>query len=133
MNMKINAKPEQVEDLPKNSFLRTLAELRKGGAVTDASNDLAAVVKAVRKTGRPGELTIKLKVRAHADGETITIEDSIAPKAPRKATKATSFFDGEDGVLSRENPDQPEMFTSIEGGKGEEIATTSTPAAAVNA
>lgn len=117
------------DELPKNSFLRTLAELRKGGAVTDASNDLAEVIKGVRKTGRPGELTIKLKVRAHADGETITIEDVVTPKVPRKATKATSFFDAEDGTLTRDNPNQPEMFTTIQGGKAEEVAAPAQVAA----
>jgi hypothetical protein len=132
--MKTNQQKKTAEvgdDLPKNSFLRTLAELGRGSAVTEASNDLATLVKAIRKTGKPGELTIKLKVRPHADGESLTFDYAITPKVPRKSGKSTSFYDTEDGGLQRDNPNQPEMFATIEGGKGEEVTPEAT-AQAVN-
>ena len=113
------AAPDNSGALAHNSFVRTLGELRRGLAVTEASNDLAKVVKEVQRTGRPGELVVVLKIRP--SGEGVTVEDDIKPKVPKMAKKPTSFFTTEDGGLTRNNPEQPEMFKTVDGGS--EIAT----------
>ena len=121
---------EAVSEPPSNSFLRTLGELRKGVAMTEASKDLANVVKEVQRTGRPGEMNLKLKVRPSADGESVSIEDDINAKVPRMAKKATTFFATEEGGLSRENPMQPEMFQIVDG--DEQVAPPVQQQTAVN-
>jgi len=103
------------EEFPSNSFLRTLGELRKGVSCTEASVDLAKLIREVQRTLKPGEITIRLKVRPSGDGETVRIEDDISSKIPRLDKKATTFFTTEEGGLQRDNPQQPEMFQVVEG------------------
>lgn len=113
----MNQKPPTTEEIvAKNSFTLALGELRKGNAVSDLSAEMARVVQAVTETGKPGELNLKLIIRPNKDGETVSITDKIAPKIPKPDTKATNFFTGEDGQLTRDNPRQPDIFATIQGG-----------------
>lgn len=116
--------------LTQNSLTRVLSEIRRGQALTEASESLAEVVSGVRQWGRPGELRITLKVRPNPDGETVDIEDDLVMKAPKRPKKSTRFFATEEGELTRENPKQPEMFTPVEGGRSEGVVIAP---AAVNA
>lgn len=107
---------QEIPNLASNSFVRTLGELRKGCAVTDASNELARVVQEVERVGKPGKLVVTLIIRPNADGETVGIEDSIDAKIPKATKKETNFFIGEDGQLLRNDPKQKELFGTVEGG-----------------
>lgn len=124
----MKAKESAIDPL-SNSFLRTLGELRRGLTVSDASKDLAHLVKEVQRTGMPGELKLTLKILPSAEGE-VTIKDDVNAKVPRMPRKATSFYTMEDGTLTRENPQQPEMFKLVEG--QEEIAPPVAEQTAVN-
>lgn len=127
--MKANKAKSEVA--PSNSFLRTIGEVRKGELVSEASKELAMLVKAVRDTGKSGEMTIKLKIRP--SGEAMEIIGTVpAPKIPKREPKATTFFDGEDGELTRNNPAQAEMFNTIEGGASEQSASETQQPRAVN-
>ena len=107
---------------PSNTFLRTLAELRRGQEASALSDALTDLVKQVRETGKSGSLTMKLSVRPCADGETLGIKVEHTCKLPKPETKETTFFAGEDNILTRDNPRQKELFTTIEGGKSEPTA-----------
>lgn len=120
------------DNMSKNAFLRTLAELRKGMAMTEATNEMARVIQEVQKTGRAGEIKVTLKITPTGEEE-VAIEDSITSKVPKKATLPTTFFVTEEGELSRNNPAQPEMFKTIDGGKGEAVAPEVAPAQVANA
>lgn len=126
--------PTTEELIVANSFCRTIGELRRGQTVTEASSDLAELVKKVQETGRPGELILKLKIRPSADGESVGIEDEVSTKMPRKAKKATTFYYADDdGSLSRENPNQREMFAVVEGREVPAPVEENAPQAAANA
>lgn len=103
-------------------FFETLRELRSGKTNDDLADNLASILEAVRKTGKSGELTLKLKVkppRAGA-GNYIMIEDSIAAKVPKLDHGDTVFFHTADGGLSRQDPSQQELkFVSVPTGPGD--------------
>lgn len=102
-------------NIAKNSFAKSLAEVRRGGLLTECSEALSEVTKAVMETGKAGSMTITLKVRRNADGESVEV---IAPyvnkKVPRKDPQSTNFYVGEDGELLRDHPKQQEMFNVVE-------------------
>lgn len=88
-----------------------LREIRRGRAVDQASRMLAELVRAVDETGKPGELTIKLKVKPEkGGGSQKTILAEIKAKKPEGDIPEAVFFSGPDGDLHRSDPEQGEMF-----------------------
>jgi hypothetical protein len=92
-------------------FLETLRELRAGATLDELAHELTHLVAAVRATGKPGELTLKLKVKPPKKSTTkyLTIEDSVTSKTPKLDREDTLFFTTHDNSLTRQNPDQPEL------------------------
>lgn len=115
----MKSKAEQ-QETPSNTFLRTLAELRRGQEASALSDALADVVGQVLKTGKSGSLTLKLTVRPNADGETLSLKADHTVKLPKPEAKETNFFADDNNVLMRDNPKQKELFKTVEGGAQEE-------------
>jgi hypothetical protein len=92
-------------------FLETFGQMRSGRLIEDCGAALAEIVQAVRKTGKAGEMTIKIKVKAPKGGAApyLTVEDSLAVKVPKLDQADTVFFHTSDGGLSRQDPSQLEM------------------------
>lgn len=93
-------------------FTDVLADIRNGDVITDLTEELRDLVMAVRETGRPGSLTLTLKVKQMSKGvgAALVIEDDIKAKPP-KAEKGTSvLFATEDGELQRNDPRQPRLI-----------------------
>lgn len=92
-------------------FMETLRELRSGRTLEDLAEELAAVVQAVRNTGKAGELTLKLKIKPPGKGGAtyLTIEDSVSTKLPKLDHADSVFFFTKDGGLSRHDPEQGEL------------------------
>lgn len=108
-----------------SQLVKALGELNRGAALEDADAALARVVAAVQETGRPGSLTIKIKVEpAEIADNALMLTPEISAKEPGPKRPQSMFFvDG--GKLSRTDPRQPELqFTAIPGGK----TNTETPA-----
>lgn len=89
------------------NIITTLSEQRKGKFVTEATEALAAVVKACRETGKKGSITITLKIRPTSTE--MMVSDDIDPKIPKPDAAASVFYDTEDGQLSRTDPDQRDL------------------------
>lgn len=106
-----------------------LREIRKGRAVDQASRELAEVVRAVDETGKPGEVTIKLKVKPEkGGGSQKTIVAEVKSKKPTGDIPEAVFFSDPDGDLHRTDPAQTEMFTEA-GGRGDGLPKGSQPTA----
>lgn len=94
-----------------NTFLQTIGEIRKGAAATELAEALADLVRSVRETGRPGELTLKVKLKPASKGDvsTLLVEDAVTVKRPSPERGATIFYSTQDNGLSRNDPRQPEL------------------------
>lgn len=113
-------------------FVNTIAQLNKRGSMAELDEALARAVQQVRITGKQAELTYKIKIRPQdVDGDTVMIDDSISVKTANPIRKSAIFFTNEDGRVSRDDPNQPELpMTSIGGGKTQETVAQREPMAA---
>jgi hypothetical protein len=88
-----------------------LREIRKGRAVDLASQRFAELIQAVDETGKPGELTITLKVKPEkGGGSQKTIIPVIKVKCPELDLAEGVFFSDENGDLHRSDPAQKDIF-----------------------
>ncbi len=88
-----------------------LRDIRKGRVVDAASEELAAVVRAVLDTDKAGELTLKLKVKPQGKGDNaVIVSVAVASKRPQADLPDALFFADLDGDLLRDDPTQQRMF-----------------------
>lgn len=118
---------------PSNSFLSTLAQVRKGKSAKELSEQMAEVVQAVMATGKKGELALKLIITPNKDGISVNVEDAITIKLPKMDRAATLFYATDEGHLQRNDPNQIELeLKAVEGEKPEEKPEPETTEAATN-
>jgi hypothetical protein len=88
-----------------------LREIRKGRAVDLASLRFAELIQAVDETGKPGELTITLKVKPEkGGGSQKTIIPVIKVKIPELDLAEGVFFSDAEGDVHRSDPAQKDIF-----------------------
>ena len=92
-------------------FSQQLAFLSKGCLDDELTEALSDLVKAVRETGKSGELTLKLKVSMlnKRDENAVKITPTVKAKAPELAPYETVMFSTGDGDLIREDPNQRKL------------------------
>jgi hypothetical protein len=84
-----------------SDFMDTLDD---GDVSRRLADELGQVVRAARRTAQPGELNIKLTLKP--DGRTVVTHVAITTKIPTAKANTTTFYDAEDGELSRMDPRQ---------------------------
>lgn len=86
----------------------TLREIRRGEMLDELAEHLAALVLACDRTGKPGALTVTLKLKPGRSGQ-VEIDDDIAVKAPKLSKGTTLMFGTPEGNLQREDPRQQQL------------------------
>lgn len=94
------------EPVPIPSFADWLATYGNGSLDDKLSVALADVADAVRLMGKPGSITLTLKLTPQGDG--IVVAASHAVKAP-EAKSGQFFYLLPGGGLSRRDPTQPQI------------------------
>lgn len=95
-----------------NPFVQTLAQLQKGGFITDCTEKMGQTIAAVKRTGKKGKLVLTLDIHPDDTGEvrTVDITGDARPKLPERKKGATTFFVvGEQSLSVTGVPDQPEL------------------------
>jgi hypothetical protein len=95
------------------SFVQALAQLRFGRVEAKLSDELAELVRQAQETGKAGELTLKIKVSAHGkQNREIHLTPKISSKLPplSEIEEPTIFFAAGSGDLTRDDPEQPDIF-----------------------
>jgi hypothetical protein len=91
-----------------------LRDIRRGRVVDAATLELASVVRDAKATGKPGELTIKLKITPDkADPDVIRVSAEVKGKSPRPDLPDGMFFTNEEGDLLREDPKKIHRFAGV--------------------
>lgn len=92
-------------------FTDTLLDIRDGDVVHELTEQLRDIVQRVRETGRPGSLTLTIKVKnvSKGAGGALMLEDDIKVKLPVAEKGTTLLFATEDGQLQRNDPRQPRL------------------------
>lgn len=95
-------------------FVATIKELSQKRLLSELDEDILRLVAAVQKNGGVGTLTVKLKFRAMGDNEMGVLPD-VKVELPKKAKNASTFFVTEEGILTRDNPDQDKLPGMLNG------------------
>jgi hypothetical protein len=88
-----------------------LRDIRKARVVDAASEELAALVRACLDTDKPGELTLKIKVKPRKNDNALTVSAEIKSKRPQADLPDALFFANLDGDLLRDDPTNVRMFS----------------------
>jgi hypothetical protein len=107
---------EQSTDPEVRPFAAVLQELSRGEVHNDASEQLHALVDAVREHGAKGTLTLQLEVSpvAKGDASSVKVAAKVTSKPPT-ASPTSVFFVDDSGNLSRRDPRQIEMPMPVKG------------------
>jgi hypothetical protein len=90
------------------TFQKTLLDVNNGAAVVELSEKLAAVVAAVRATGKAGSVTLTLKV-ARASKNTpdvFLLSADVKARVPEPERGSTIFYATDENMLVRNDPKQ---------------------------
>lgn len=89
---------------------------RRTRVVSTLCADVAAVAKAVRETGKGGEITLKIKVTKNkSDEEALDIKYDVTSKVPGPDVRSSvAFFDEKTKTVIKTDPRQLEMLAEKE-------------------
>ena len=88
-----------------------LGLVRGGYALNDASKKLAEVIQAVKSTGKPGEVTLTIKISPDkTDDRIFTLKPSVKAKIPEKGYAEGHVFIDSTGRITKEDPAQIELI-----------------------
>jgi hypothetical protein len=94
-----------------NLFLNTMQRHRGGKDLADVSLRLSEAVAAVASTGKPGSVTLTIKVKPAKRGQNaVVVETDLKAKVPSIEPEASFWFATPEGSLQTEDPRQMAMF-----------------------
>lgn len=85
-----------------------IASLRQGGLATELTCEMRNLVQLCADTGRPGEITLTLKLKPGKAGQ-LEVIDEVKVKPPKPERGTTLMFATPDGNLQRNDPRQMEI------------------------
>lgn len=100
-NLSVVESPEGILDVLRN--------MNRGNTLFDLEDALRTVVEKAIEHGASGKIELHLEVKQDPQSDAIRITPDIKVKVPKAPKKATLFFAGLDGSLTRANPNQHEM------------------------
>lgn len=111
MNQPPPPPPPSPQPSPPNSFELVLREMRHGRSLAELSQELAALVAAVRETGKGGSLSYTITVKPASQGDVVTVQlqDEVKAKVPKPARGASIFYASDENALMRSDPRQREF------------------------
>lgn len=85
----------------------TLAMLHGGVFIETASEEFAQLVKMVDQTGKPGQLTIQIKLKKSSGA--MQVDATVTAKIPEPKADSTLLWPTVDGNLVLDNPAQRKL------------------------
>jgi glycine cleavage system regulatory protein len=101
-------------------FAAVLQEIGGGILAARLAGQLTELTAAVEATGKKGSITLTVEVaplkKATANTLTVSAKSTAKIPEPEDASPTTVFFAGKGGVLTREDPNQPQLpLRSVSG------------------
>ena len=93
------------DEVATRPFADVLREMNKGRTHNETSMALQDLVAAVLDTGKPGTLTLVLKISSAKSHDMVVIEDDVKVKKPQ-ARAASLFYVDDQYNVRREDPNQ---------------------------
>lgn len=89
-------------------FVDTLRDIDYGTLLDECATSQQELVAAVNRTGKAGEITIKLKYKPETGGQ-IHLEHDVVVKMPKEKKAKTIFFPTAENNLTRTDPRQGDI------------------------
>lgn len=100
--------------------LSVLRRLGTGRLLEDLADSLAVTAAEVVETGKPGVVTLTLKVSNKSQGDPLVVVDEVVSRRSPKLDPRGAFFFAVEGGLYKEDPRQVRMeFREVDAGTGE--------------
>jgi len=88
-------------------FDQIVREINGGRLVAELTNELTAVITAVRRSGKAGEIRLTLKLKPRGDiNQQIEVVPTVKGTKPEASRPISIFFVNDDNGLQREDPTQ---------------------------
>lgn len=99
--------PKDSEPVQVRPFAAYLTETNKGRTHNDLSEGLHALTEEVLRTGKPGTLTLTVKVEADdTESRRLVVSETVTVKPPKPTARKSVFWADSDGNLARTDPGQ---------------------------
>jgi hypothetical protein len=93
------------------SVFDMFAIARGGYALVEANKELKDLIRAIKETGKAGEISLVLKITPDKnDARIVTLDPDYKIKKPRKKFASGHAFVGDDYSLSKEDPAQLDLL-----------------------
>ncbi len=97
-------------------LMEVLGQIRGGAAINDAAKDFLELCQRVRDTGKPGSITLTIKVNPDKnDPDVYEVTPDVTVKLPKVARAKGLFYMTPAAELVREDPKQAKMFDEDDG------------------
>jgi hypothetical protein len=111
----VKAKQETQQQRPMTDLLGLLSDMRNGAVISDLNRKFNDLVAGVLDTGKGGKMVITLSIAPQKFGMggvvlEVSAEHKVKLEIPELAIGSAVFFATDDGVLTREDPNQERMF-----------------------
>ncbi|ORE94118.1 hypothetical protein ATO13_08591 [Stappia sp. 22II-S9-Z10] len=90
-------------------FADVLREMHRGEFYDEVTDELGQLVEAVQETGKPGVLTLKIRVSPNSAG-TVKVAGDVKASLPQQPRGESLFFVSGTGGLVRHDPRQSDIF-----------------------
>ena len=97
------------ETADSNYFAVALSAMDYGNTLAQLSDGLAVLVKEVASSGRPGALTLSIKLKPTGGRGQIEVISEVTTKRPASEPGKSLFFAGPHGELLRDDPRQGKL------------------------
>lgn len=95
---------------PPRPFAEVIGDIRSGGLANELAETMADLAKAVDMHGKPGEMTLKIKLKPSGDG--VEVIDTLSAKVPDYDRPTSFFFVHSSGL--RRNPVQQDRLEGMD-------------------
>lgn len=116
-----NEKGGYVADKKITPFVEWLSSHKKGETDSELTHELRTLIEAVQDTGKPGTVTLVLKVSRKSDNQ-VTVTEDVKVATPKHSRSEAIYFLDQHLNLTRSDPRQgvlTPMHRSTAGGEGE--------------
>ena len=98
-----------------NDITGVLAQMGRGKVLEAINDKFQKLITDVTDNGGSGELTLKVKVKGVAHDTTgrlteVAVSHDVQTKSPKKDLGPSTFFLTRENILTRNNPEQQELF-----------------------
>lgn len=107
------------DNTARRPFAAWLQEQRNGALHAELTDALIDLTEACVEHGKPGTLTVQIKIKPSAEGYHLYVADHVKVNAPEGERPAALYFHDGAGNLSRRDPNQltlDQPLRKIDGG-----------------